>query len=390
MAVQDERRGVKRIEAWEQQPGEPDKAFGRFQVYLQLGPTRTLAEAARTAGGRSSGGGYAFGGNWSRYCREWNWRDRAQAWDIRQRDLMAISERNRRVALHHRRVELMEDHLEIVCEVLDRADLPGVDQEQAREWLPQMRMFLRDLLVAERQEFEHFHDDEDYGDGQAITADDLREAVREWEREHGEPYATPNFGNYRPAGAAHTATASDTSADDGNGDAGMRRPYVERAPSRLGRTISVCGRPQRDRPGGGLMLDLDTLRALRAETGLSFHRILDTTRKNFRQHLKREASFGRPVELLHLALPAAEAGVEFSDGLADGQWLRERLAGVRVLLLARYSSDQVPEWAGAVPHVMVLPDKIEEEEGAMVVRKFWHNIGLKMAPQEAWARASEP
>ena len=117
-------------------------------------------------------------------ARRWHWRERAHAWDVHQRELLALSERNTRVALHSRRVERMEDYLDAVCEVLDAANMTAADEQLAREWLPQMRVFLRDLLVAERQEFER--GDYEKGDPDSslvITADDLRAAQRALESE---------------------------------------------------------------------------------------------------------------------------------------------------------------------------------------------------------------
>ncbi|MFN8469787.1 MAG: hypothetical protein U0X20_29795 [Caldilineaceae bacterium] len=159
---------------WDQMAGEPDLWYGRFQVYLELGVTRTLKVAATEAGLQVSGGG-----TWSTASRRWHWRERARAWDVHQRDLLALSERNRRLALRSRRVERMEDYLDAVCEVLDAANMPAADEKLAREWLPQMRVFLRDLLVAERQEFERGDYDRDDPDARlTITADDLRAAQR--------------------------------------------------------------------------------------------------------------------------------------------------------------------------------------------------------------------
>jgi hypothetical protein len=130
-------------EPWEQQPGEPEKAFGRFLVYLRLGPTRTLTEAARMAGGRSSGGKYSFGGNWSRYCTEWHWRDRARAWDLRERELLAISERNVRLALHLRRVEMVIEDTDLVRAALHQAKLDAsTDTATALE---QAQQFWREI-----------------------------------------------------------------------------------------------------------------------------------------------------------------------------------------------------------------------------------------------------
>ena len=131
-----------------------DKWYGRFKVYLELGPSRTLHSAARMVCERNKNPAYDYSGVWSVNSRKWHWRQHANAWDVQQRELLAISERNLRLALRGSRVERMEEYLEAICEVLDRANITAVDEQQARAWLPQMRVFFRDLLVAERQEFE--------------------------------------------------------------------------------------------------------------------------------------------------------------------------------------------------------------------------------------------
>ena len=121
-------------------------------------------------------------------ARKWYWRKRANAWDVHQRDLLALSERNTRLALRDRRLERMEDYLEAICDVLDTANIAAADEQQARAWLPQMRVFLRDLLVAERQEFEHGdYEKEDPNNLVTITADDLRAAQRALESQLHEP-----------------------------------------------------------------------------------------------------------------------------------------------------------------------------------------------------------
>ena len=130
-------------ELWDQLPGEPDKWYGRFQIYLDLGVTRTLTAAAR-CGSDPKPGQSGLTGRWSYYFNRYHWRERARAWDMRQRELLALSERNTRVALRIRRIERMEDYLDEVCEVLDSAHMTDVDEKQARAWLPQMRVFLRD------------------------------------------------------------------------------------------------------------------------------------------------------------------------------------------------------------------------------------------------------
>ena len=56
------------------------------------------------------------------------------------------------------------------------------------------------------------------------------------------------------------------------------------------------------------------------------------------------------MELLHLALHASAAGVEFEDGLADGSWLSE---------------------------------EVSHEDAAVLTQHFKHNIGLSMEPGAA-------
>ncbi|MFN8464566.1 MAG: hypothetical protein U0X20_03410 [Caldilineaceae bacterium] len=343
---------------WDQLEGEPNAWYGRFQVYLELGVTRTLKVAATEAGLQVSGGG-----TWSTASRRWRWRERAHAWDVHQRELLALSERNTRLALHSRRVERMEDYLDAVCEVLDTANMTAADEQLAREWLPQMRVFLRDLLVAERQEFERGdYERNDPDSGLVITADDLRAAQR-----------AANAVHSLEAQAGLPRTCADKSVDFTHPAA---VPGDDRYP--VGRTLLVCIGPD-----SALMLDLAALRAVRSATDLKFRRLLDATRPKFAETLRRERSLGRPVELLHLALHASPAGVEFADGIAEGSWLSERLFGVRIMLLASCQGDSIGDWLGVVPHVITLSEDISHEDAAVLTQHFWHNIGLNMEPGAA-------
>ena len=337
---------------WDQMEGEPDRWYSRFQVYLELGITRTLTAAAAAAGRQARGEPSRPGNDWSRMRAAGTGARRAHAWDVHQRELLALSERNTRLALHSRRVERMEDYLDAVCEVLDAANMTAADEQLAREWLPQMRVFLRDLLVAERQEFER--GDYEQGDPDSslvITADDLRAAQRALES---------RARTSQPADLAGPATAAPCDYYAG------------------GRTLFVCVGPD-----SALMLDLAVLRAVRAATGLKFQRLLDATRPKFAETLRRERGLGRPVELLHLALHASPEGVEFADGVADGNWLSERLFGVRIMLLASCRGDSIGDWLGVVPHVITLSEDISHEDAAVLTQHFWHNIGLSMEPGAA-------
>ena len=337
---------------WEQQPGEPDRWYGRFKVYLELGPLRSLKAAARAAGERSRDKPLSWGGRFSEMTQRWQWRQRANAWDAHQRELLAISERNMRLALRDRRVERMEGYLEAICEVLDAANMGAVDERQARAWLPQMRVFLRDLLVAERQEFERSdYSSEDPANTLVITADDLRAAQRAFE-------AQPHERKPDPPGCPAANPSYDYYAG--------------------GRTRFVCVGAD-----AALMLDLAALRAVRAATGLKFRRLLDATQAKFAEALRRERGLGRPVELLHLALHASPEGVAFADGVADGNWLSERLFGVRIMLLASCRGDSVGDWLGVVPHVITLSEEITHEDAAVLTQHFWQGIGSGLEPGAA-------
>jgi hypothetical protein len=337
---------------WDQMEGEPNRWYSRFQVYLELGITRTVKAGAAAAGRQARGEPFECGSCWSAHSRRWRWRERSHAWDVHQRELLALSERNTRVALHSRRVERMEDYLDAVCEVLDAANMTAADEQLARAWLPQMRVFLRDLLVAERQEFERGdYERNDPDSGLVITADDLRAAQRALEARSGAPQPD--------------AVISPAAAAAGEGYSG-------------GRTLLVCIGPE-----SALMLDLAALRAVRSATGLAFKRLIDATRPKFAELLRRERGLGRPVELLHLALHASPEGVQFADGVADGNWLSERLFGVRIMLLASCRGDSIGDWLGVVPHVITLSEDISHEDAAVLTQHFWHNIGLNMEPGAA-------
>ena len=92
---------------------------------------------------------------------------------------------------------------------------------------------------------------------------------------------------------------------------------------------------------------------------------------------------GRPVELVHMAVHASPEGVHFADGVVDGDWLSERLLGVRVLLLAGCEGDTVGDWLGVVPYVITLAEEITHENAATLTQHFWGAIGHGMEPDEA-------
>ena len=75
--------------------------------------------------------------------------------------------------------------------------------------------------------------------------------------------------------------------------------------------------------------------------------------------------------------------MQFGDGVADGNWLSERLGGVRVMMLAGCEGEDVGDWLSVVPHVITLREEITDADAAALTRHFWHNIGLGQEPGEA-------
>ncbi len=67
---------------YHQQPGEPDKWFGRFQHFCHLGPNRSLITAYRQV---ISSHARTVSKAWRQNADHFHWRSRADAWDADQR-----------------------------------------------------------------------------------------------------------------------------------------------------------------------------------------------------------------------------------------------------------------------------------------------------------------
>jgi hypothetical protein len=329
-------------------------------MYLGLGPMRTV-KAAIVAASTESGRSQSHCSYWLRHSRIWRWRERAQAWDAHQRELLAVAERNSRAALKSRRLDVIGDYLDVVRSVLDSAELEDTDKQQARQWLPQMRQFLLELLEAERQECEGpEYTRQDPLNAAPITADDLRAAQRELDGEASAPTQVQSAG-------AHP----------------LRPLVVPLRPSARIRNearhrLLVCVGPD-----PMLTLDLAVLRKVRVATGLQFARLMELTRRKFDATLRRERGLGHPVKLLHMAVHASADGMQFADGLVAGDWLSERLDGVQVLLLATCDSDGIGDWLGVVPYVVTFSEALGNEDAAVLTQHFWHNIASDLEPGEA-------
>ena len=132
MAAGWDEQGDNERKAWERMAGESIAWYGRFKLFLSLGPTRSVRQAylrhlhmqTRTSGTSPS---------WLDAANRWQWRERADAWDLEQRTLLALADHNVLRAARNRRVAYLEAQLEEVREALRIANIANLDQEQARK-----------------------------------------------------------------------------------------------------------------------------------------------------------------------------------------------------------------------------------------------------------------
>jgi hypothetical protein len=81
-----------RATPWEQLPNEPNASYVRFLAYRNLGPCRSIQRAAALASGKPTGATRAKKvkksetitpvATWYNDSSAWNWKDRAERWDI--------------------------------------------------------------------------------------------------------------------------------------------------------------------------------------------------------------------------------------------------------------------------------------------------------------------
>ena len=257
-AGRDEDEGGER-KAWERMAGESIAWYGRFKLFLSLGPTRSVRQAylrhlhmqTRASGTSPS---------WLDVANRWQWRERADAWDLEQRTVLALADHNVLRAARDRRVAYLEAQLEEVREALRVANIAELDQAQARKSLGVLNSSFEHLVEAIRKEYEKPLGDAHDG-GVRITADDLRAAQRELERQEaerakagsdvkeGEQGSDSQEESNAGAGWRGQQSARPSADPSGGGTAGVgpaRGAHV-RQQRRTGPLLLVCLGPRRGR-----------------------------------------------------------------------------------------------------------------------------------------------
>ena len=81
---------------WEIQPSEPPRWYARFEAYRRLGPTRSIERVFEAEVDAGAVNGRRPGQAWYKAAREWQWAERAEAWDAAERERLAAAEHARR------------------------------------------------------------------------------------------------------------------------------------------------------------------------------------------------------------------------------------------------------------------------------------------------------
>lgn len=133
--------------------------------------------------------------------------------------------------------------------------------------------------------------------------------------------------------------------------------------------------------------DLAQLRRVQSQTSIRISRLLPVTRASLERTIERHRASGTPVKLLHLAVHSGPDGLAFEDGIADGLWLSQHLAGIEIAVLAGCSNDAVADLLRVVPAVVSMREDVDNRDAAIFAGAFWLAVGQGMDANEAFERA---
>ena len=136
-----------------------------------------------------------------------------------------------------------------------------------------------------------------------------------------------------------------------------------------------------------LQEDLAQLRRVQSQTNVRISRLMPVSRASLERTIERHRAAGTPVKLLHLAVHSGPAGLQFEDGIADGLWLSQHLAGIDIAMLAGCSNDTVADLLRVVPAVVSMREDVDNRDAAIFAGAFWLAVGQGMDANEAFERA---
>lgn len=135
-----------------------------------------------------------------------------------------------------------------------------------------------------------------------------------------------------------------------------------------------------------LALDLASLRAVRADTGLQFLRIPEATPEKLKDALDQSRMM-QSTTYLHLSIKSDEEGYQLTNQIVDANWLSENLEGVIILVVNGSNSTRIGHSLGVVPYVITMSDEVPHRDASQFARAFWTEIGKGIGPTLALKRA---
>ena len=136
-----------------------------------------------------------------------------------------------------------------------------------------------------------------------------------------------------------------------------------------------------------LQEDLAQLRRVQSQTNVRISRLMPVSRASLERTIERHRAAGTPVKLLHLAVHSGPQGLLFEDGIADGLWLSQHLAGIDIAMLAGCSNDTVADLLRVVPAVVSMREDVNNRDASLFSGAFWLAVGQGMDANEAFERA---
>jgi hypothetical protein len=119
--IKDQADDVPDVEAWQQLPEEPGKAYHAFRLYLHAGAYRSLRNVT-SAIGKDRG----YEKQLEKWSSMYNWNTRANAWDVHVGQLIERQYIENVLAIVDRHVQQARDIQEKACEQLMSLDLAAL------------------------------------------------------------------------------------------------------------------------------------------------------------------------------------------------------------------------------------------------------------------------
>ncbi len=138
---------------WERQPGEPMMWYTRFDKYYRIQDgaesERNLRQAYhmwRRDNGNPPKPTTGVSSAWTDKFKEWNWKDRAEAWDMEQHRLRMQAE-------EEERAEMLKEHITLARALWQRGAATLKRMQEKKETLTheQARQYIKDGISLERQ-----------------------------------------------------------------------------------------------------------------------------------------------------------------------------------------------------------------------------------------------